>query len=80
MSPANNRASIPGMAQRGRDTRRPIARTYITKTKSPSGKTTIHARVYSPSYDVDLRGTGSTVDDAVGRVLDKLRPKRTKKR
>ena len=43
----------------------PIVRTYLTRTTSPSGKTRIHARLYAPSYDLDRRGTGTTIAAAV---------------
>lgn len=52
-----------------RDVRNPIVKTYITKTTSPDGQEKIHARIYSRGYDLDRRGSGSTVASAVRRAL-----------
>ena len=51
-----------------RDVRNPIVRTYLSATTSPSGETKIHARLYSRDYDLDKRGTGRTVDEALRRA------------
>jgi hypothetical protein len=58
---------------RGRDVRNPIARTYLTKTRSPSGEIRVHSRLYSPEYSVDKRGTGSTITEAMNKILTGLR-------
>jgi len=51
-----------------RDVRNPIVKTYLSATTSPSGKTKIHVRLYSRNYDLDKRGTGRTVDEALRRA------------
>jgi len=53
------------MATSGRDVRDPIARTYVKITTSPSGKTKFHVRIYSRKYDLDKRGTGASVEEAI---------------
>jgi hypothetical protein len=45
----------------------PVARTYITKRGRK-----VHVRITSPSYDLDLRGTGRTTAEAVARVREKV--------
>lgn len=62
----------------------PITRTYLDRTRSRSGKSKIHARVYARGYDVDRRATNDTVAGAVDKILAMLpaprpRPRRRAK-
>jgi hypothetical protein len=75
--PPNDGRDIFGtvMAQ-ARDVSRPIVRTYLRKSTSPSGKPQIHVRLYSPEYDLDKRGSGKNLPQAVRRAKQGLkRPK-----
>jgi hypothetical protein len=47
---------------------RPIVRTYVTESTSPKGARRIHARLYSPKHDLDRRGTGRDLDEALRRA------------
>ena len=47
---------------------RPIVRTYITQSTSPGKKEKVHARLYAPRYDLDRRGTGRSLDEALRRA------------
>jgi hypothetical protein len=54
----------------------PIVRTYLRVGRRDDGKTVVHARVYSPDYQLDRRGTGETPGQAVRRALaDVPRPR-----
>jgi hypothetical protein len=60
-----------------RDVRHPIVTTYLAK-KSTSRGSLIHARIYSPDFGVDRRGTGRTSVEAVAaarRGLQRLEKK-----
>lgn len=52
-----------------RDVRDPIARTYLKTGRRADGKTVVHARVYSPEYGLDRRGTGPTAKKAIAKAL-----------
>lgn len=45
--------------------RNPIVRTYVKMTTSPSGETKFHVRLYSREYDLDKRGTGASIEEAI---------------
>jgi len=53
---------------RERDVRNPIVKTYL-RAKRKNGETVVHARVYSPEYDLDRRGTGPSARTAVERAM-----------
>jgi hypothetical protein len=55
---------------------RPIVRTYVTQSLSPRGTEKIHARLYAPRYQLDKRGTGRDLDQALRRAKAGLRPAR----
>jgi hypothetical protein len=50
-------------------TTNPIVRTYLRVGRRKNGDAVVHARVYSPEYDLDRRGTGATTSQAVRRAL-----------
>lgn len=62
--------------ERARSVRNPIARTYLEKTTSPSGKTIYHVRIVSRRHGVDKRGSGGSVEEARDRALAGLRKPR----
>jgi hypothetical protein len=43
-------------------------RTYITQSTSPGKKEKVHARLYAPKYNLDKRGTGRSLDEALRRA------------
>jgi hypothetical protein len=47
----------------------PIVRTYITSTPSTRRRTRYHVRIYSRDYDLDRRGTATTIDSARDKAL-----------
>ena len=47
---------------------RPVVRTYITQSTSPGKKEKVHARLYAPKYNLDKRGTGRSLDEALRRA------------
>jgi hypothetical protein len=53
------------MVSRERKVGRPIVKTYL----SVDSDQTIHARVYSPSYNLDRKGSGPTIEKAVSQAL-----------
>jgi hypothetical protein len=52
--------------------RNPVTRTYVRISGD-----VVHVRLYAPAYDVDHRGTGSSVEEARSMIQSKLRPPRS---
>jgi len=51
-----------------RNVSRPVVKTYITPSSTPTG-TKFHVRIYAPRFDLDKRGTGSTLEEAKQQAL-----------
>lgn len=61
---------------RSRSVARPLIKTYIKRGKTRSGESVVHARIYASSSNIDHRGTGPTVEEAVEDARSKVTPKR----
>lgn len=56
----------------GRDVRNPIVRTYLGRGKTRQGRPVVRVRIYSTINNVDHRGTGTTVREAVATALRQI--------
>jgi hypothetical protein len=56
----------------GRDVRNPIVRTYLGRGRSKQGRPVVRVRIYSTMNNVDSRGTGATIQQAVATALRKI--------
>lgn len=54
-----------------RDTSHAVVKTYVTTSKTRTGKTVYHARIVSSSGRFDHRGSGKTWTEAVARARAK---------
>ena len=53
---------------RERDVRKPIVKTYLSLRRFPTGNT-VRARIYAPSSNLDRKGSGTNIENAIADAI-----------
>lgn len=66
---------------RERDVQKPIVKTYLSLRRFPTGNV-VHARIYAPSFNLDRKGSGTNIENAIADAvagLSKAKPRVARK-